>query len=63
MNELYEMIEKKIKESITDTGIQKILLNYLSAKGNNPEVAFTPEGIEEILRKVVADYEETYGAI
>ena len=44
--------EKKIKESITDTGIQKILLNYLSAKGNNPEVAFTPEGIEEMNKNI-----------
>src|SRR5690606_11532401 len=33
--------------SITDTGIQKILLNYLKAKGN-PELAFSPEGIEEM---------------
>lgn len=33
--------------SITDTGIQKILLNYLKAKGS-PELAFSPEGIEEL---------------
>lgn len=39
--------EKKIK-SITDTGIQKILLNYLQAKNNDPKLAFTPEGIEEM---------------
>ena len=30
---------------ITDTGIQKILLNYLKANDNSPEQAFTPEGI------------------
>lgn len=35
-------------EKITDTGIQKILLNYLEAKGGDPNTAFTPEGIEEM---------------
>lgn len=39
-------------ESITDTGIQKILKNYLSAKGNNPEIAFSPEGIEDMNRNI-----------
>lgn len=39
--------EKKIR-SISDTGIQKILLNYLITKNNNPELAFTPEGIQEM---------------
>lgn len=34
--------------AITDTGIQKILRNYLAFKGNNPEIAFTPEGLEEM---------------
>jgi CRISPR-associated endonuclease Csn1 len=34
--------------SITDTGIQKILKNYLEKKGNNPELAFSPEGIEDL---------------
>ena len=29
--------------SITDTGIQKILTNYLKTKENNPEIAFTAE--------------------
>ncbi|ADX68541.1 type II CRISPR RNA-guided endonuclease Cas9 [Weeksella virosa] len=37
--------------SITDTGIQKILLNYLKAKGN-PELAFSPEGIEEMNQNI-----------
>lgn len=46
--------EKKIK-SITDTGIQKILLSYLSAKGNDPKVAFSPEGIME-MNEHIADY-------
>ena len=38
--------EKRIKK-ITDTGIQKILLNYLKYKGS-PEIAFSPEGLEEL---------------
>ena len=36
--------EKKIL-NITDTGIQKILLNYLHTKEDDPTIAFTPEGI------------------
>jgi len=43
---------KKI-ETITDTGIQKILKNYLAAKGNNPELAFSPEGIEEMNNNIL----------
>ncbi len=39
--------EKKIS-SISDTGIQKILLNYLKAKGGDPQEAFTPEGIADM---------------
>lgn len=38
----------KTIDAITDTGIQKILKNYLAYKGNNPEIAFTPEGLEEM---------------
>lgn len=38
----------KIENSITDTGIQKILLRFLESKENNPEIAFSPEGIEEL---------------
>lgn len=38
----------KILEAITDIGIQKILRNYLAYKGNNPEIAFSPEGLEEM---------------
>jgi CRISPR-associated endonuclease Csn1 len=45
--------EKKIKESVTDTGIQKILLNHLAAKENKPEIAFSPEGIEEMNKNIV----------
>lgn len=39
-------------ESITDTGIQKILKNYLASKGNNPELAFSPEGIENMNKNI-----------
>jgi len=42
-------------ESITDLGIQEILKNYLASKNNNPEVAFSPEGIEE-MNKNIAKY-------
>lgn len=38
--------------SITDTGIQKILLNYLKAKGGKPELAFSPEGVEEMNQNI-----------
>lgn len=40
--------EKTIKESVTDSGIQKILLNHLATKDSKPELAFSPEGIEEM---------------
>jgi len=42
----------KTIESITDTGIQKILINYLSSKGNDPELAFSPEGVEDMNRNI-----------
>ncbi|MDO5316367.1 MAG: HNH endonuclease domain-containing protein [bacterium] len=45
---------KKIKESVTDTGIQKILLAHLEAKGGDPELAFSPDGIDEMNRNNVA---------
>ena len=38
--------------SITDIGIQKILLNYLQTKDGNAEIAFTPEGIEEMNKNI-----------
>jgi CRISPR-associated endonuclease Csn1 len=44
--------DSKTIESITDTGIQKILVNYLSSKGGNPELAFSPEGIEEMNKNI-----------
>lgn len=47
---------QKTITSITDTGIQKILLNYLAYKGS-PELAFSPEGIEE-MNKNIAQYND-----
>lgn len=42
----------KTIESITDTGIQKILKNYLKAKNGNPELAFSPEGLEDLNKNI-----------
>lgn len=42
----------KIKKEITDTAVQKILLNYLAAKGNDHKIAFTPIGLEELNRDI-----------
>ena len=44
--------EGKIK-TITDTGIQKILLNHLRQNDNDPKKAFTPEGIENMNANIV----------
>lgn len=41
--------------TITDTGIQKILRNYLETKDNDPNIAFTPEGIAE-MNKHITEY-------
>lgn len=40
--------DKKKNASITDTGIQTILLNYLESKGGDALVAFAPEAIQEM---------------
>src|SRR5690606_38122582 len=37
---------------ITDTGIQKILQNYLLSKDGNSELAFSPEGIEDMNKNI-----------
>lgn len=42
----------KTIDSITDTGIQKILKNYLTNKGDQPELAFSPEGIEDMNKNI-----------
>ena len=44
--------DNKHIDSITDTGIQKILKNYLQAKGGDPNIAFTPEGIVELNQNI-----------
>lgn len=46
--------KKKIESSVTDTGIQRILLAHLEAKGGNPELAFSPDGIDEMNRNIVS---------
>lgn len=46
--------KKKILESVTDTGIQKILLAHLAAKNDNPELAFSPDGIDEMNRNITS---------
>ena len=61
-DEKIEMVARRISldtsfddkqiSSITDTGIQKILLNYLQTKDGNAEIAFTPEGIEEMNKNI-----------
>lgn len=40
-------------EGITDTGIQQILKAHLKAKGDNPELAFSADGIDEMNRNIV----------
>lgn len=40
--------------SIADDGIQKILLQHLERKDYNSELAFTPEGIEEMNRNIIS---------
>lgn len=44
--------KKKIETSVTDTGIQKILLAHLASKGDNPELAFSPDGIDEMNKNI-----------
>ena len=40
--------EKRIRTSVTDTGIQKILLEHLKENANDPKIAFSPDGIEKM---------------
>lgn len=44
--------EKRIRESVTDTGIQKILLNHLKNYGGDAKVAFSPDNIDEMNRHI-----------
>ena len=45
---------KKIEGSVTDSGIRKIMLNHLAAKGGDPELAFSPDGIDEMNRNLLS---------
>lgn len=45
--------KKKIEESITDTGIQKILQRHLELKDNDSKLAFSPDGIDEMNKNIV----------
>lgn len=45
--------EKKIKEAVTDSGIQHILLRHLMTKDNDPEMAFSADGIDEMNRNII----------
>jgi CRISPR-associated endonuclease Csn1 len=45
--------EKKIKDEVTDTGVQKILLNHLEANEKNAEIAFSPDGIDRMNRNII----------
>ena len=44
--------EKKIKNEVADTAIQKILLNHLKKYANNAKEAFSPEGLEDMNRHI-----------
>ena len=44
--------ESKIKEQVTDTGIQKILLKHLATNDGNPQLAFSPDGIYKMNQNI-----------
>ena len=46
--------KKKIMGSVTDTGIQKILIRHLEANSNDVTLAFSPEGIEMMNKNIIA---------
>lgn len=46
--------EKTIREQVTDLGIQAIMLRHLANHDGKPAEAFSPEGIEEMNRNIVA---------
>lgn len=49
----YNVAVKKI-DAITDTGIRRILMNHLAASDNNPETAFSADGIDRMNSNIVA---------
>lgn len=44
---------KTIENSVTDIGIQKILLRHLEENENKPELAFSPEGLMKMNENIV----------
>lgn len=44
--------DKKKIESVSDSGIRKILLRHLENNDNDPKIAFTPEGIVEMNKNI-----------
>lgn len=50
---LDESFNKDTIGSITDTGIQAILLRHLEEEGDDPKIAFSPEGIERMNKNMV----------
>lgn len=50
LNESFD--RKTILSSVTDTGIQKILLAHLDANDDDPNLAFSPEGIATLNRNI-----------
>ena len=49
-----DKINSTIETSITDTGIQKILKKHLEAYGNDPKIAFSPDGIDRLNSNIVS---------
>lgn len=46
--------QKKIEEKVADTGIQQILLRHLEKNNNDPNQAFSPEGIEWMNKNIIS---------
>ncbi|MGN1375802.1 MAG: type II CRISPR RNA-guided endonuclease Cas9 [Prevotella sp.] len=44
--------EKKIKGEITDTAVQKIMLNHLAKYDGKAKLAFSPDGIDDMNRNI-----------
>ena len=44
---------KKITISVSDAGVRKILLNHLAANSDDPQIAFSPEGIEKMNENII----------
>lgn len=49
----YDKAVEKIND-VTDSGIRKILINHLKSKDNNPETAFSADGIDEMNANIVS---------